>query len=135
MTGKDDFEKFLKLRKEASEEFINGNCEPLKSISTHQSPATIFGPKGDCVQGAEQVNSANASAAKLFKSDGTNAFETMHMAADANLAYWVGIQRCVVRMQGQETPIPMDLGVTEIFRKEGGARKLVHRHADKLTTA
>jgi hypothetical protein len=56
------------------------------------------------VQGAEQVNSANAKAAKLFKPDGTNAFEIMHTAADGNLAYWVGIQRTVVRMQGQETP-------------------------------
>jgi ketosteroid isomerase-like protein len=135
MTGKDDFEQFLKLRKEASDEFINGNFELLNSISTHQSPATIFGPKGDCVQGAKQVNSANASAANLFKSDGTNAFEIMHMAADGNLAYWVGIQRSVVRMQGQETPIPMDLRVTEIFRRECGAWQLVHRHADKLKAA
>jgi ketosteroid isomerase-like protein len=133
MTGKDDFEQFLKLRKEASDEFINGNFEPLNSISTHQSPATIFGPKGDCVQDAEQVNSANARGAKLFKPDGTNAFEIMHMAADGNLAYWVGIQRSVVRMHGQETPIPMDLRVTEIFRREGGEWKLVHRYADKLT--
>jgi ketosteroid isomerase-like protein len=135
MTGKDDFEQFLNLRKKASDEFINGNFEPLNGIPTHQSPATIFGPKGDYVQGAEQVNSANASAANLFKSDGTNVFETMHMAAGGNLAYWVGIQRSVVRMHGQETPIPMDLRVTEIFRRVGGAWKLVHRHADKLTAA
>jgi ketosteroid isomerase-like protein len=133
MPKKNDFEQFLKLRKEASDEFINGNFEPLNSISTQQSPATIFGPKGDCVQGAEQVNSVNARGAKLFKPDGSNSFEVMHKAADDNLAYWVGIQRSVVRMQGQETPIPMDLRVTEIFRREGGGWKLMHRHADKLT--
>jgi ketosteroid isomerase-like protein len=133
MTGKDEFDHFLTLRKEASDEFINGNFEPLNNISTQQSPATIFGPKGDCVQGAKQVNSANARGAKLFKPDGTNAFEIMHRAADDHLAYWVGIQRSVVNMEGQETPISMDLRVTEIFRREGGEWKLVHRHADKLT--
>lgn len=135
MTVKDDFEQFMKLRKEASDEFIHGNFQPLDAVSTHRSPATLFGPKGDCVQGAEQVNSTNASNAKRFKPDGTNAFAIMHMAAEENLAYWVGIQRSVVRMQGQDAPISMDLRVTELFRREGGDWKLVHRHADKLTAA
>jgi ketosteroid isomerase-like protein len=127
------FEQFLRLRKQASDEFVNGNFEALEGISTHRSPATIFGPKGDCVQGAEQVNSANASGAKMFEPEGTNAFEIMHRGADGDLAYWVGIQRSVVRMKGKDAPIPMDLRITEIFRREDGEWKLVHRHADKLS--
>jgi hypothetical protein len=60
MNNKSDFEQFMKLRKEASDEFINGNFDPLGRISAQTSPATIFGPKEDCVQGADQVNAANA---------------------------------------------------------------------------
>ena len=127
------FEQFLRLRKQASDEFVDGNFEALHGISTHRSPATLFGPKGDCVQGAEQVNSANASGAKMFEPEGTNAFEIMHRGADGDLAYWVGVQRSVVRMKGKDAPIPMDLRVTEIFRREDGEWKLVHRHADKLS--
>ena len=96
MNNKSDFEQFMKLRKEASDEFINGNFDPLGRISAQTSPATIFGPKGDCVQGADQVNAANAKGAQLFKPGGTNTFEIMHMAVDTDLAYWVGIQRSVV---------------------------------------
>jgi len=58
----------------------------------------------------------------------------MHMASDDNLAYWVGIQRSVVQMRGQEQAAAVDLRVTEIFRREEGLWKLIHRHADRLTS-
>jgi ketosteroid isomerase-like protein len=35
-------------------------------------------------------------------------------------------------MNGQDKPITMNLRVTEIFRKEDGDWKLMHRHADLL---
>jgi hypothetical protein len=60
-----DFEQFIKQREEASLAFVNGDIGPLDRIATHGSPATIFGPKGDYVEGAGNVNAANASGAKL----------------------------------------------------------------------
>ena len=127
-----NFEQFLKQRKAASDDYVNGKFAALEKISALDSPATIFGPKGDCVQGPEQVNAANAKGAGQFKPGGSNTFDVIHHGADGDLAYWVGIQRSVVRMQGHDAPIPMDLRVTEIFRCDGGEWKLVHRHADKL---
>jgi ketosteroid isomerase-like protein len=133
MSGKSrDFEEFMKQREAASSAFVNGDFAPLSQISTQNSPATIFGPKGDCVQDAAKVNEANAKGSKMFKPGSENAFEVMHTASDENLAYWVGVQRSVVRMQGKEQPVPMDLRVTEIFRREGGQWKLIHRRADRL---
>jgi len=133
MPGKSsDFDEFMKQREAASTAFVNGDFNPLAQLSTQNSPATIFGPKGDCVQDAGKVNEANAKGSKLFKPGSQNAFEVMHMASDENVAYWVGVQHSVVRMQGQEQPVPMDLRVTEIFRREGGQWKLIHRHADRL---
>jgi ketosteroid isomerase-like protein len=58
----------------------------------------------------------------------------MHMAASGDLAYWVGVQRSVVNVRGQEQGVPMDLRVTEIFRRERGEWKLVQRHADRLAS-
>jgi ketosteroid isomerase-like protein len=130
-----DFEEFMKEREMASGAFVNGDFSPLAKISTQTSPATIFGPKGDCVQDAEKVNEANAKGSKAFKPGSKNSFEVMHMASDENLGYWVGIQHSVVQMQGKEQPVPMDLRVTEIFRRENGVWKLMHRHADRLMSA
>jgi ketosteroid isomerase-like protein len=129
-----DFEQFMKQREEASRAFVNGDTEPLDRISTHVSPATIFGPKGDFIEGADEVNAANTSGAKMFESGGKNSFEILQMAASDGIAYWAGIQHSSVKMQGKTEAIPMDLRVTEVFHREGVDWKLVHRHADPLVS-
>jgi ketosteroid isomerase-like protein len=127
-----DFDAFLQRRKAASDAFVNGDPDPLAGISAQQSPATLFGPKGDSIEGADKVNAANAGVAGRFKPGSRNTFDVLHKAADGELAYWVGIQRSVVQMDGHDEGVPMDLRVTEIFRREGGQWKLFHRHADRL---
>lgn len=126
------FEEFMATRLAASTAFVDGDAQPLLEISATTSPATIFGPAGTTVQGAEQVDAVNADGASSFVPGSTNAFEVMHQAADDHLAYWVGVQRSEVRLRGREEPVPMALRVTELFRREGGGWALVHRHADPL---
>ncbi|HSD38172.1 MAG TPA: nuclear transport factor 2 family protein [Rhodocyclaceae bacterium] len=135
MTDIQDFRQFMILRKAASDSFAGGDPAPLQAISATKDPATIFGPNGDCVQGATKVTSANNKSAEHFAPGGKNEFEIMHMAASGDFAYWVGIQRSVVNVRGHEPAAPMDLRITEIFRREQGEWKLVHRHADKLAAA
>lgn len=127
-----DFDAFIKQRVEASDAFVNGNVDPLGNISVQESPASLFAPKGDYVQGAEQVNAANAKGAKHFGPDSTNALDVLHSAAGDTFAYWVGIQHAVAHMEGEKQPVRFDLRVTELFRLENGTWKLFHRHADPL---
>jgi AhpD family alkylhydroperoxidase len=82
--------------------------------------------------GSHEPEAVNAEGAALFESGSTNALDVMHQDADDRLAYWVGIQRSVVRLRGLEQPVRMDLRVTEIFRHDHGGRVLIHRHADPL---
>ena len=135
MTDLEDFTRFMARRKAASDAFVDGDAGPLRGISANEDPATIFGPKGGCIQGADEVMAANDGGASHFAPGGRNAFEVMHMAASGDIAYWVGVQRSVVNVRGQEQGVSMDLRVTEIFRRERGEWKLVHRHADRLAPA
>ncbi|AIE86525.1 polynucleotide phosphorylase/polyadenylase [Fimbriimonas ginsengisoli Gsoil 348] len=79
------------------------------------------------------MNAANASGAKNFEPGGSSRFEVMHMGSQGDLAYWTGIQWAKARMKGKSDSVPFNLRVTEVFRRENGDWKLIHRHADRLS--
>ena len=127
-----DFEKFMQERLKSSTDFLNGQFESLKDISVQDSPATIFPPNGIYIQGANEVNQFNENGAGMFKGCEKNTFEVFHQNASETLAYWTGIQRSVARIPGKDEPVTFNLRITEIFTKENGQWKLMHRHADNL---
>lgn len=129
-----DCSEFLEQHIKASTTFVNVGFGPLERVATRTSPASIFGPQGDAVVGADEFNTVNARGAENFAPGSKNHFNILHMAAGDSIAYWAGIQRSTVQMKGQAEAIPMDLRVTEVFRREGDVWKLIHRHADPLKT-
>jgi Domain of unknown function (DUF4440) len=129
--GPVEFGQFMKQREEAARGFVNGNASPLGRLVTHLPPATFFGPAGGVDQGPERVCAIYERDAARFQS-GDSTFEILQTGASDSLAYWVGIQRASARLDGNQEAIPMNLRVTEVFRREGRDWKLVHRHADVL---
>lgn len=127
-----DFAEFMSRRLTASTAFVNGDIEPLHRLSALTSPVTIFGPQGDTVVGTDEVNAANARPADRFDPGATNVFDVSHQSADEHLRLLGRIQRSVIRMGGNDQPIPMNLRVTGIFRREPAGWMLIHRHADPL---
>jgi ketosteroid isomerase-like protein len=62
-------------------------------------------------------------------------FETIAKYVTPELAYVVWIERAKVKVGEREDIAPSTLRVTMIFRPEDGVWKVVHRHADPITTA
>ncbi len=62
-------------------------------------------------------------------------FETIEKYVTDELAYVVRVERGRAKVGGSEDLAPIALRVTMIFRPEEGTWKVVHRHADPITTA
>lgn len=127
-----DFEQFMRQRDAAARAYVRGEAAPLGRIVSHASPTTFFGPNGGHKQGADDVWSTYEHDATSFQPGGESRFEILHMAASDGLAYWVGFQRATARFERSSEAIPINLRVTELFRREGDSWKLIHRHADTL---
>lgn len=127
-----EFAEFMKQREAAASAYIAGDFAPLSSIATLTSPASFFGPGGGDEQGGEHVYRTHEQGAAGFAPGGTGRFRVLHMAASGELAYWVGYQDATTHLKGKPGETVFHLRVTEIFRREGGTWKLIHRHADPL---
>jgi ketosteroid isomerase-like protein len=127
---REEFKDFMKRRETISTDYINGRAEGLLALSATDDPATFFPPSGDQIQGASRVNAANEKGANAFTEGSTGYFENLHSASSGDLGFWTGIQHAEVMMKGEDEPVSMQLRTTEVFRRDKGEWKLVHRHAD-----
>lgn len=124
------FLEFLKVRESAGLAFCRGRSDPVLALSTANEPASFFGPYGQIVLGAEKVRKSYANSEGAFGPRSESRIEIVHASESGEIAYWSGFQRATVDMDGRL--IPLELRVTELFRREDNAWKLVHRHADLI---
>src|ERR687885_2167192 len=119
----------------ASDEFLKGNPEPTKRLFSHQEDVTLANPLGPPVRGWEQVAEVMEHASSISRDGELTSIETVAKHVTPELAYVVQIERPKAKLGAREDITPFALRVTMIFRPEEGEWKIVHRHADPITTA
>lgn len=128
-----DFQAFLRRWEEAQSRFLNGDATLWKHNSSQREDATIFGAFGGYEKGWREVGPRSDWAASQYRQSGAKKrVEYLNVTVGRDLAYTVSIERDEVQVGDQSRPEPRALRVTQVFRKEGGAWKLLHRHADPL---
>jgi ketosteroid isomerase-like protein len=124
---------FLPQWEEAQSRFLNGDPTLWKQHTLQTGDATIFGAFGGYEKGWSEVGPRYDWAASQYKASGARKrVEYLNTAVSGDLAFTVGIERDEVQVSGQDKPAPRSLRVTQVFRRENGAWKLLHRHADPL---
>ena len=135
MAAVDEFEKALRQWPAAVDEFQKGNPEPNKAMFSHQQDVSLANPFGPPARGWEQVAATMERAASNLRDGEIVAFENIAKYVTPELAYTVWIERQQAKVSGREDISPFALRVTMIYRPEESTWKVVHRHADPITTA
>jgi ketosteroid isomerase-like protein len=134
MSTVDDLEQVIEQYDLALGEFYKGNPEPVQRLYSHRDAVTLAPPFGPPTHGWDEVAASMERGASQFR-DGENVgFQTLAKYVTAELAYVLLIERDKVKVGGTEDTAPSALRVTMIFRPEDGTWKVVHRHADPITT-
>lgn len=128
------FKAFLVEWETAQARFINGDPSLWKQHTSHADDVTIvggFGGEGE--KGWPAVGARYDWASSQYKDSGaTMKVDYLNVAVSGDQAFTVGVERQEGARVGDQGPARRALRVTQIFRREQGAWKLVHRHADQV---
>ena len=133
LVSEPSFEVFLPRWERAQTDFINGKPGRWKQHTSHTTDVTIYGAFGGSEKGWKDVGPRNDWASGQFQNSGAwQRIEYISKQVSGSLAVTVAIERQTALIHGQTAPTARSLRVTQVFRKEGGVWKLLHRHADPL---
>ena len=114
--------------------FIQGDPDVQKPLWSRRDDVTLANPLGPPAKGFDAVCQAADSAAWQISEGEGYTFDTITWVETADLAYEVGIERSRAKLGGAAEKVPISLRVTTVFRREDDGWKIVHRHADPITT-
>src|ERR671920_2480515 len=135
MAAADDVDQLIEQYHLAIYEFLKGTPEPVGKLHSRRDDVTLANPYGPPVRGLDQVLKAEEHAASGRRDGKTSGFEIVSKYVSAELAYVVQLEHLEAKVRGREDSTSYSLPSTMIFRPEGGEWKVVHRHADPITSA
>jgi ketosteroid isomerase-like protein len=134
MAAADDVDQLIEQFHLASDEFLKGNPEPVNKLWSRREDVSLANPFGPPVRGWDEVAKVTEHAASQVRDGELVSVEIVAKHITAELAYVVEIERPKAKIGGSEDITPFALRVTMFFRPEDGGWKIVHRHADPITT-
>jgi ketosteroid isomerase-like protein len=132
--GSDDVDSAIEQSHLAMSEIVKGNPEPCKVLFSHREDVTLGNPFGPFARGWPQAAQTLTAAAARYHEGEVLAFEPIARHITDELACIVEVERYRAKVGGSDDLSSISLRVTSVFRPEDDAWKLVHRHADPITT-
>lgn len=129
-----EFDQLIEQQHLAVDAFAKGDDKPLAAIWSRADDVTLGNPFGPFVRGFAQVAETMEAAAAHYRDGEASAFDLVAKHVSEDVAYLVEVERLNAKIGGREDVTPLSLRCTSIFRLEDGSWRLVHRHADPITT-
>jgi ketosteroid isomerase-like protein len=133
--GQSGFDRAIEAYRQALDQYMKGDAEPALDLFSWAEDVTLANPLGPPTRGPENVRMAASQAAATLRDGSIRGFEEVARYSTPDLGYVVQLERAQARFEGSDTTMnPITLRVTMIFRREGDTWRVVHRHADPITT-
>ncbi|WP_439400447.1 YybH family protein (plasmid) [Bradyrhizobium sp. PMVTL-01] len=114
---------------------LKGDPSLYKALFSNRDDVTLGNPFGPFVGGRSKVEETVTAAASNYRDGEVTGVELVAKYVCGDLACVVEVERGRAKVGGANETAPVALRVTSLFRLESGAWKLVHRHADPITSA
>jgi ketosteroid isomerase-like protein len=132
---RNDFDSAVEGYRRALEHYMTGDPRPVTKYFSRRGDVTLANPLGPPRVGPAEVDRAIADGASHLKDGSVRNIEEVSRYSTADLGYVVQVERTQARVDGSESVLQIALRVTMIFRREGDAWLVAHRHADPITSA
>jgi ketosteroid isomerase-like protein len=109
----------------------NGDPQPRLAMWSIKDPVTLFGA-GMSGRGWDKVSGIFRTIASRWSDCTDQRVELLAAGVSGDLAYTVELEHTSVSVDG--VPVePYTLRVTQVYRREDGEWKVVHRHGDQIS--
>jgi ketosteroid isomerase-like protein len=133
-SASDDLNQAVELHHRAGDAIMKGDYEGYAELYSRRDDVTLGNPFGPFARGYDDVLQTLQRAGSHYREGGTTGFERVSEHVTPQLACFVEIERYRAKVGGRDELTPVSVRVTSIFRKEDGVWRLVHRHADPITS-
>lgn len=116
------------------DDFSRGDPLPVKKMFSHRDDVILANPWGPHVLGWSKVSEHLDFAASRFRDGKVTKIETIAEYKTHELITIYELETWNAKVSGRDELSSFDLRVTSSFRNENGEWKLIHRHADPITT-
>jgi ketosteroid isomerase-like protein len=124
-----DLSSFIDRCHDAVRQQSGGNSEALLALWSRAEDVTLMAATNGYQSGFDDVSALLRAVAQGLRFE-TYEPETLSTTVSSDLAYTVELERMTGHADGE--PQEMTLRTTQVYRREDGEWRLVHRHAEGL---
>jgi ketosteroid isomerase-like protein len=130
-----DLESAIDASHKALDAILRGDPDVYKALFSDSEDVTLGNPFGPYAYGRKRVEATLDGAASNYRDGNATEIDLIAKYIADNLACVVEVERGRTKVGGSQEIVSVAVRVTSVFRLENGTWKLVHRHADPITTA
>jgi ketosteroid isomerase-like protein len=133
-TPSEGLELAIELSHMALGKIVNGDSSGYVALFSEAEDVSLGNPFGPFARGRNRVVETVVDAATRYRDGEVLGFDLIARHVTESLACVVEVERFRAKVGGSDDTVTIGLRVTSVFRPESGTWRLVHRHADPVTT-